>query len=65
MQKGYFNIGDEKNRNIGSDTTYTSGIASEKGNINQGNAEDNRKHLLGSINLGTYQPEYISEAKSK
>ena len=34
MQKGYFNIGDEKNRKLNSDTTYLTGIASDKKNIN-------------------------------
>ncbi len=65
MQKGYFKIGDEKNRKMNGDTIYTTGISAEKGNqgLNKGN--DNRMHLHGSINLGTNQTEYLSEAKSK
>ena len=31
MQKGYFRIGDDKNRNVIGDTTYKTGISADKG----------------------------------
>ena len=65
MQKGYFKIGDDKNRKMNGDTTYTTGISAEKNNSSLSKGNDNRMHLHGSINLGTNQTEYLSEAKSK
>ena len=53
MQKGYVKIGDEKNRKIVGDTTYSSGISADKGNLGLLRDNNNRKHLSGSINLGS------------
>lgn len=53
MQKGNFKIGDEKNRKMGNDTIYSLGISAEKGAMGLNRNIDDRKHLHGSINLGT------------
>jgi hypothetical protein len=65
MQKGYIQIGDDKNRKIVGDTTYSVGISADKGNQSLKKDEDNRKHLVGSINLGSNSIQYESETKSK
>lgn len=53
MQKGYFKIGDDKNRKIGGDTTYLAGISADKGPSGLNRDDNGRKHLTGSINLGS------------
>jgi hypothetical protein len=65
MQKGYFKIGDDKNRKIQSETTYATGISASKDITSLIRDMNDRKHLQGSINLGTNSTEYMSEAKSK
>lgn len=55
MQRGNFQIGDDKNRSTVFQTTYKGSIASEnKQQLNDSNNNDNRKHLFGSISLGNH-----------
>ena len=54
MQKGYFVLGNDKNRKLPSETTYTSGIASEKVKSDGKADKDDRMHLKGSINFGSH-----------
>ena len=50
---------------MNNDTTYSMGISADKGAMGVNRNLDDRKHLHGSINLGTNQVDYLSEAKSK
>lgn len=62
MQKGYFKIGDDKNRKLVTETTYGLGISAEKGAFSANKGPDERKHLVGSVNFGSNQTSYQSEA---
>ena len=64
MQRGNFRIGDNT-APTQFETTYNQGISGNKPQSDQVNSQDQRRHLTGSINLGSHQNEFVSEAKSK
>lgn len=65
MQKGYFVLGNDKNRKMPSETTYTTGISADKGKSDPKADKDDRMHLKGSINFGNHPQDFVSEAKEK
>lgn len=65
MQKGSLVIGPDKNKGIGSETTYKKDIATTNKPFDAASKTDERKHLHGSINFGSHSNNFLSEAKSK